>query len=66
MITDNDNVEKWDEETEKDWKEKMSEPIGFDVFSPEEFEKIRLNKVEKRGAFKQKLLLEKVLDDGEY
>lgn len=41
MITDNDNVEKWDEETEKDWKEKMSEPIGFDVFSPEEFEKIR-------------------------
>ncbi len=33
--------------------------------SLEEFETIRKNKVEKRGAFKEKLFLEKVLEDGE-
>ena len=33
--------------------------------SIEEFERVRLNKVKKRGAFKDKLFLEKVLDDGE-
>ena len=40
--------------------------LDYKKTSIEEFEKIRLNKVEKRGAFKQKLFLEKVLDDGEY
>ncbi|MBR3512747.1 MAG: nucleoside triphosphate pyrophosphohydrolase [Clostridia bacterium] len=33
--------------------------------SLEEFEKIRKKKVGKRGAFKEKLFLEKVLEDGE-
>ena len=33
--------------------------------SIEEFEKIRLNKVVKRGAFKEKLFLEKVIEDRE-
>ena len=33
--------------------------------SIEEFEKIRKEKAEKRGAFKEKIFLEKVLDDGE-
>ena len=33
--------------------------------SIEDFESIRKNKIEKRGAFKERILLEKVLDDGE-
>ena len=33
--------------------------------SIEEFESIREEKVKKRGAFKEKIFLEKVLDDGE-
>jgi predicted house-cleaning noncanonical NTP pyrophosphatase (MazG superfamily) len=31
----------------------------------QEFEKIRKNKVKKRGAFKEKIFLERVLEDGE-
>lgn len=30
-----------------------------------EFENVRKNKVEKRGAFKERIFLEKVLEDGE-
>lgn len=33
--------------------------------SLEEFENIRKSKVQKRGAFKEKIFLEKVLEDGE-
>lgn len=33
--------------------------------SIEEFENIRKNKVQKRGAFKEKIFLRKVLEDGE-
>ncbi len=33
--------------------------------SIEDFESIRKNKIEKRGAFKERIFLEKVLDDGE-
>ena len=33
--------------------------------SIEDFESIRKNKIEKRGAFKERIFLEKVLEDGE-
>lgn len=33
--------------------------------SIEEFENVRKSKVQKRGAFKEKIFLEKVLEDGE-
>ena len=33
--------------------------------SIEDFESIRKNKIEKRGAFKERIFLEKVLNDGE-
>lgn len=33
--------------------------------SIDQFEKIRKSKVEKRGAFQQKIFLEKVIEDGE-
>lgn len=34
-------LEEWDEETRKDWQEKMSEPLGFEVLSPEQIEELR-------------------------
>ena len=34
----NDN---WDEETRKDWEEKMSEPFSFKKLSQEEIEELR-------------------------
>ena len=33
--------------------------------SLEEFENVRKSKVQKRGAFKEKIFLEKVIEDGE-
>lgn len=62
MINDNDYIEKWDEGTEKDWKEKMSEPIGFDVFSPEEFEKNIFGKLDTTDK-KDIEVLDKLLEE---
>lgn len=33
--------EEWDKETRKDWLEKMREPLGFEVLSPEQIEKLK-------------------------
>ncbi len=30
-IDDNDNNEDWDEETKKNWEEKMNEPLSYSV-----------------------------------
>lgn len=44
---DDGTDEEWDEETLKNWEEKMDEPIKFKILSSEEVkEKIRLKKSE--------------------
>ena len=40
--------------------------LGSKDITIEDFEKIRKDKVAKRGAFKEKIFLEKVIEDGEY
>lgn len=39
--------EKWDDETIKNWQEKMNEPIKFRILSPDQIKRISNNKPSK-------------------